>query len=739
MATRRNYKKLSKKGKTNKKIIRYKNKKTKKTKKIRNKRTKKYLGSGGLGNPSPGTVKNLRKVIGEIFNKAMNKYDEVIYPHTHIPMNKHGRYPEFLRNTPESLRKPENIQQYKNIHEEGWKNFKSEEGWNDNFRQNVDTVLKNTLYKKQDEKEEKEEKEYENKGQGQGQDENKSAEDIDIVDIDNSFKKSPEYPEVVSRIHRLGTLNNFDTPLFTQLYIKNLELNYKFQFDFNSKLNNIVQNNIDNQKFKEEIIKYNDESTKQENINFIGWTASALLTGYNMASSKINHVIQKTAEGVAIAKCMVVNNYTKLPTYLSRSIPLGISTGIGLIDWGLFQSVSALVTMGSSKDVDWKKQENIDEYNKNLVTTLDVVLNVVLKDLIKKGCKVAIPKIVGNIINKQTINIISEGLQKESEKNSSLSELLNTTNDYCNKILPSVAKYYKNNGFSKGIGPEATEMLTEFNGKSFILFKDIFWEICKNTWNEGKLEIKYSDTSGEAELQFNSAGENPEDQPITKSDFDSIFNRETLNTFIKIIVSEAEKAYDTFSNINHSEIIDEIKERYVNVPNSELPQPIIEEETKMKEDLDNTLKDKVSVGDFITNLMPSIANLLLLWNKEIYKTDKGLNNDAVYLDSLLNVLDLRINTLIKETCEIHAKSLVGNIIPTEACGEKFLKISSLLYDKPINQSGVTDEDLSYVKKIIRRIIMNVLSEKVNQGLLPYHKYCDSYSETLFICNTMFAD
>lgn len=722
MTTRRNYKKRNKKGKTNKKIIRHKNK--------TNKRRKKYLGSGGLGNPSPGTVKNLRKVIGEIFNKAMNKYDEVIYPHTHIPMDKHGRYPAFYRNTPESLRKPGNIQQYKNIHEEGWKNFKSEEGWNDNFRQNVDTVFKNTLYKKQ---REEDENENENKGQGQG------AEDIDIDVIDNSFKKSPEYPEVVSRIQRLGTLNNFDTPLFTQLYIKNLELNYKFQFEFKDKLDNIIQNNIDDQKLKSEIIKYNNELQNQENINFIGWTASALLTGYNIASSKINDVIQKTAEGVAIAKCIVVNNYLKLPTYLSRSIPLGISTGIGLMDWGLFQSVSALTNMGLSKDIDWKKQENLDEYNKNLVTTLDIVLNIVLKDLTKKGCKVAIPKIVGNIINKQTINIISEGLQKESEKNRSLSELLNTTNDYCNKILPSVAKYYRNNGFSKGIGDEANEMLTEFNGKAFTLSKNIFWEICKNTWNEGKLEIKYSDTSGEAELQFNNVGENPEEQPITKSDFDSIFNRETLNTFIKIIVSEAEKAYDTFSNINHSEVIDEIKEKYINVPDSELPQPIIEEETKMKEDLDNTLKDRVSVGDFITNLVPSIANLLLLWNKEIYKTDNTLNNEAVYLDSLLNVVDLRINTLIKETCEIHAKSLVGNVIPTEACGEKFLKIASLLYDKPINQTGVTDEDLSYIKSIIRRIIINVVSEKVNEGLLPYNKFCDSYTETLFICNAMFAD
>ena len=725
--------------KYNKKQKQPNNKKTKKQLIKSKNRTKKYLGSGrfdnlaktvltkvppkfrgpnalgtaaGVVNPGQKTIngfpkpnqqnlidsqnraqrEQMKSDMKKTYYKFMNKLDEyTVPPEQHLPMNEYGRYPSFFKKVPEEMQKPGDIEPYVNEGEESWKKYKWDKTKEEYFRQSTPDYMKK-FYKPPEKKTEEE----------------KEEDDFDFgLEVPHDFreaklKKIYDHDEV---IHTPIVKPTY--PLAYQIFLtaaKELKINERYT----EKVENTIENNIQDASLKEKVIEYNNETKSSDDVGFIGWKQAAFLAKFDLSSPLLNTVIDKTAQGVAIAKSIVVGTYN----VTHRTIPLGIKTGYGLMDWGLVKSIVSIVNMGFSKDIDWENPENLDEYNKTLVGILDPVLNTVLKDLLNKGCGEVIPQILGSVINKGTVSLITSGLQEARQEDTKLDNLLDTSNEYCNKIVPVVADFFKKNGFSKGIGEEATLLLTEYNEKAFSLFKSILWDILRNSWSNTSFDITYSD--GDVSLEYKIITPNSEENDSKlKEYFNEIFKNSSISSVIKVLTEEVNAAFDSMENVNKEQVNEKIKEYTTTVPEPE----IVSEETKIKDSFDNTLKDTVSIGDFITNLIPSIQKLLVLWNKEISKQESNEYSTAI---CLLNVLDLRINTLLKETCEIYAKTLVGNVIPSEVCSEKFYKIASIIYDKPINdKTEVSRQDIDYTKGVIKRLITNIILELIKNKSISF--------------------
>ena len=636
-----------------------------------------------------GKTEELNSEIKKSINKMMNEYNKwssLSVPH--VEMNEHGRYPLFFKTVPESQRKPGDIEPYLNQGEETWKGYKKSEGTKEFFRQGQ---YHKKLYKKnEDEKDDEKD------------DEDKNDFRIDEIDeIDDFVQKSPEAPKLFQNISILGRSLNIKTPLplFSHMYLFKLEQNSAFQHQFNDKLTEIIQNNIEDPTLKEKVVEYNNQTKEQENTGFIGWTKAAALTGYDMFSSTKDYVIQKTAQGVATAKTKIVSN----AIYASRVIPLGVKTGYGLLDWGCLQSISAIISM-NSENLDWSKTENLDQYYKNLTVILDVVLPVLLKDLTKQGCNESIPQILKHVINPITVDKITGAIQEEIKINEKFSQIVDNSNDFCNKILPVISEHCKQKGWSTGIGKEGEVLLNNYLNTSLTLVKDIVWDMFDTITIKilSKITSTIDSQVKSGNIQDYDTLSEEESQKM-KQQYNNIFQTTSIKVALDELQKKAEESYKFLSStINELLIEDQIKE----INDKPVPPVIQEEETKLKQDLINFTQDKVKIGDFVTNLVPTIQKLLILWKNEIYKQNE--KNDFSSVCCLLNVLDLRINTLLDETCKIYAKGL----LPEEACSKQFIDLVGTFYTKPADNVNIDD-----VKMSIKNIVINLMIKSIKDKLI----------------------
>jgi len=665
-------------------------------------------------NISKKSAEELKSDIKKKFNKIMNEYDKITDPVYHVEMNEYGRYPSFFKKVPESMKKPGDIEPYTNQGEEAWKRFKNRRNAEQFLIQREDWKR---IYKKKEDDEEKEKVEEEKE-----EEKAKGVEDKDefkIEDIDDFVNESPKSQELKTDISNFGRFLKISVPvpLFAHLYLSNLEKNAAIQIKFNTELEQIFEK-IKDANLKQKVIDYNNETKEQENLGFIGWTKAAALTGYDLLSPTKDYIIQKTAEGVAIAKTKIVKSvypFAEGTVNTARIIPLGVKTGYGLLDWGLIQSISAIISMSREK-IDWSKTENLDEYNKNLSNILDTVLSLLLKDLTKQGCNENIPKILKHIINPETVDKIRSNIQEKSLTDKNLSQLVDNSNEFCNKILPIVSEQFKKNGFSKGIGPKATELLDNYLDNSLELAKEIVWDMFENVTTENFNKL-YANIESDIESNLIYDPENLSEKELQK--LKEMYNDTFKISSLKVSINELkEKAFEGYQFIK-SKIDKQTSEEIDKILNKNPIPPLIqEEEENLKENLVNFTQDKVKISEFITNLVPTIGKLLLLWKDEIYK--QNISDEFSSVDCLLNVLDLRINTLLDETCKVYAKGL----LPQELCSEKFIELVSNFYTKPQDDINIDD-----VKKSIKNIVINLMINKVKDKTIILDEFVEKVGKS----------
>jgi len=188
---------------------------------------------------------------------------------------------------------------------------------------------------------------------------------------------------------------------------------------------------------------------------------------------------------------------------------------------------------------------------------------------------------------------------------------------------------------------------------------------------------------------------------------------------LKVSINELkEKAFEGYQFIK-SKIDKQTSEEIDKILNKNPIPPLIqEEEENLKENLVNFTQDKVKISEFITNLVPTIGKLLLLWKDEIYK--QNISDEFSSVDCLLNVLDLRINTLLDETCKVYAKGL----LPQELCSEKFIELVSNFYTKPQDDINIDD-----VKKSIKNIVINLMINKVKDKTIILDEFVEKVGKS----------
>jgi hypothetical protein len=100
----------------------------------------------------------------------------------------------------------------------------------------------------------------------------------------------------------------------------------------------------------------------------------------------------------------------------------------------------------------------------------------------------------------------------------------------------------------------------------------------------------------------------------------------------------------------------------------------------------------------------------LLWDKEIY--NQSGKSGFSYTVCLLNVLDLRINTLLDETCKIYAKGLLSETM----CSDHFIDFVGNFYTKPATDITIDDVKESLKSIVINLIIKNIKDKKISVNI-----------------------
>ena len=262
---------------------------------------------------------------------------------------------------------------------------------------------------------------------------------------------------------------------------------------------------------------------------------------------------------------------------------------------------------------------------------------------------------------------------------------------------------------------------------SLSLAKDIIWDMfdtitLKNLRNLNSTidsgNIPDSDTASEQESQK------------MKQLYDDLFQKISINVVIDELEKIADKSYKFLSSTINSSII---KQEVKKINDNTVPPVIQKEEENIKDNLVNFAEDKVKIGDFITNLLPSIEKLLLLWDKEIYK--QSGKSGFSYTVCLLNVLDLRINTLLDETCKIYAKGLLSQT----ACSDHFKDFVGNFYTKPATDITIDDVKESLKSIIINLMIKNLKDKKITINIDDEEFMYQSFTYQYFMFDKAIVD
>ena len=629
------------------------------------------MGPKIIGKPNTG-IPDFKK----IYNKVTNKYDEWADPEFHIPMNEYGRYPSMFSKTPPAG--PGEIEPSIHEGEEAWKRFKTKRGWENSAKQSAPGKLEK-MYKKDDE------------------DEAEIEDEVEVKDEEYENK----YAEVTTSPPPL--LKDLDQTIAEQIYVNAQNK----QFD-----------EIKNTILKEDLIKKNNQV--DENNGFIGWTNAAKIAGFtNYTPESLNNVIKSTAISMVKIKTKIVNlSYEtgssvfklgksiaySLP-YVVRSGPLAVKTLYGAVSMGTIKSITAIVKMSYlDTDTDWTKKENLDEWYKQLGITLDGTFNILFDDLIKQGCGVAVPRIFKQIIHEDTFDSIGNIIEEEKSINKSFGELLDTTNVYCDKIIPVISKYLHINGLDGGIGEEAKNMLTEYNSKALDLLKKILFDIVLE-----KLHSTPYISTDQKLIKLGLHNEDIEiisDTPEFKADFEEFFNKITMSSIITSIMDQAQKVHSNITTNYDKYKVKEVSKLLEKDPSK----TILDIEGKIKANIINP--DKIAISEFVNNIQGSLFKLILLWNKKIYAIGFSKKDDT--LGCLLNILDIRLETLIRDSC-----LLAGNKLPEQFCTEKVAKIAELWYNHEIDVIDIID--------IFKKMVSDTLIDSINKKIIEVDDEFNNYS------------
>jgi len=343
-----------------------------------------------------------------------------------------------------------------------------------------------------------------------------------------------------------------------------------------------------------------------------------------------------------------------------------------------FTALRNLVNINLTWDPDANEEtmkENYNNFYKNLIGTVLPILESTFDEYLKKGCEKTVPLLLEHIFGH---NIVSN-VQQKMNANSLAKTVLDKTNQTCNSIAPKIANQLKTHGFKYGIGKEAKQELIQYMDETTSLCKDFVI---------GAIEKKLIDV---AEIFETALEEEEIDKDVKKAWIEKIFLniKSEIEKFEKIDVKEA--VTTMIANLNQNETLQEIEEEIATEINSKL-------ETKV---------GTITILDFYNNWRETATHLLEDWTTEINNAipDKEQRDGYYNAKCLLNVLDLRVSTIIDNVCKIYKSDSL-------LCDEKIIKeIDGVL----------TKDDIKDVFKNFAIHVFQTKNKKLLQELTYFEK------------------
>lgn len=606
-----------------------------------------------------------------IFDKTKHEYTKYMNPDRYIEMNEYGKYPELL---PRNEKNVSGLIPKESFGEKAWKTFQNEKLQEDLVIQNHPDIF---FKKKED------------------------SPDTEESPKKSLTNKSPHMPSLVNNNNNnILASNTFVYPpaIMDTEYKRILRSSYKAIIEDTSKWSHFIgiMNKLDT--------KY-----------FIGWDKAAEITRFRSYSRIqqeyiLQKIIAKTAEGVAISRQMLFSLYSnsvKEFVWTSKVTELRFIILFGLYKSGSIKTINALISMASNKNIDWKDPRKIEEWDKNLGYTLVSVLEILFADLVKQGCFPAIPKILGHIVHKDHIESLQRKIAAESKTNPDVESFLVLSNAYCNKIVPTIASNIKKRGLKSLFDSNVKQQLVEYIEDALPLVKDVLWNIVKHNLSDVWIDVKQKMVADDAENEM------PPNIEQYRDLFDELFRTKSLDAFLKIIMRESQVAYDRYKVYIDSDERKEAEEMidvYKSKSATDIPNGVLKEELLIKEKIVNR-SNKLSIGDFILDINGSIQKLIQLWDKEIYS---NIDSSLGKVDCLLNILDIRLSTLIIDTCRIlqYKKDL---------CSEDFRIVAAKLE----TAEGMTKSDIDYAKGVIKHVIIDTFVKPMMESDIV-HTYTEGY-------------
>jgi len=263
-------------------------------------------------------------------------------------------------------------------------------------------------------------------------------------------------------------------------------------------------------------------------------------------------------------------------------------------------------------------------------------------------------------------------------------------NDFCNKFLSYYVNIIQVTG-SFELDSTAQEILMEIKNEYLKIVKDTIYFSLKTGLEKIITDISENPET-DIELQ-----EVETTLKILKDNKDTNFNDFFDYITIDSVVDFVKNTFNEMKDLLNEKLSEEdvnTKSIALNINRNPSPE-IMAASNELSKNIENSIKEKVTIGDFVKNPM-SVITLLNLYDDEV---NKYIKDSKPYSreECILNLLDLRLETILDDVCETLAKPQLGETI---LCTNEFKRLAREFYNKPLSE--ILDNKL-----VMKKLLMTV--------------------------------
>jgi hypothetical protein len=446
---------------------------------------------------------------------------------------------------------------------------------------------------------------------------------------------------------------------------------------------NVIVNNLESSDYQSLIdqARITNVDTSSKNINSVMDTAASIVNYYFTSAVELIKISTRNTISPPIVTTgkilsVSINSPPLLGGVLLKLVP-DISSFATFISMGcsmefkfwrdreLYEIINWDVNTANSS----KYKRQVETYYKSLVTSIkDIVEGVFINSA--NNCSSFIPTVLSRVIHPKNISDASS-LLKEKFSDEELVKM----NNFCNKFM----SYYINSIQATGsfnLDSKAKEILMEIKDEYLQVVKDTIYFSLKSGLEKIITDISQQDDTDIELQEVKSTLKLLEENKDTN--FSSFFDNITFESVIDFV----KNTYDEMKDLLNKNLLEEsvdTKTVAINI-NSNPSTAITAASNKLSKNIENSIKQKVRIGDFVKN-STAIITLLTLYTEEV---DSHIENSKPYSqeECILNVLDLKLDSILDDVCEQFAKPQLGE---TLICRDEFKRLAGEFYNKPVSE------------------------------------------------------